>query len=62
MDNTSASWYGGCCDIRHCLERAEVWYDGKLVCWNHLELWMERIQAIAIYPALRETLELLPFR
>jgi hypothetical protein len=39
-----------------CLETADCWLDDVPYCFEHLDLMIERLEAIALVPSLRETL------
>lgn len=49
-------WWASECQIRHCSEPADVNAEGWLLCLGHADDWVERIEAIELYPAMRETL------
>ncbi len=44
------------CSIPHCLNMADGWLDGQALCIPHIELLLERQEAIALCPDLRSTL------
>lgn len=46
----------GGCRMPHCLNIADGWLEGEALCLGHIELTIERWEAIALAPSLRETL------